>query len=320
MLTIRKILAAAVAAAVIVASVGSYAADQNVNVGAGLVKKMRDMADGTYAEVVSATTNGAFVEVPFTTATVQTVASTDAALYRWVSVHLTSQGTSSTVTFQGSNDNSNWVSVALHSQANVGVTIPAVSTTSSGVIMAGPVNYRYFRLNVTGISAGTTAGTVEFFAVPPSLVSPPQGTFLADNADSIVASATANGMKIQNRNTIFSGTNWDRALNCPNSAVINVTAANTTQIVGLVAAQTVRICSFAVSMSASGTAKFVYGTGTNCATGTTDMTGAMTLATGVPLAMGDANGGALLKTASANALCVTAATGNVVGFVNYAQF
>lgn len=297
----------------------ALAADIVADHGAGSVsKRYRDMADGTFAEVVSA--SGSYLEVPFTTTTVQPVASVDGANYRWVSVHIVTQGTSSTVTFQGSNDNTNWISVALQSQANVGVTIPAVSATAAGVIMAGPINYRYFRLNVTGISAGTTAGVAEFFSVPPSLVSPPTGTFLADNADGIVASSTANGAKVAGRQYVFSGTNWDRSLSCPNSAVINVTAASTTQIVALVAAQTIRICSFAISMSAAGTAKFVYGTGANCGTGTTDLTGAMTLATGSPLALNSGGGGALLRTASANALCVTAVTGNVVGFVNYAQF
>jgi hypothetical protein len=297
----------------------ALAADIVADHGAGSVsKRYRDMADGTFAEVVSA--SGSYLEVPFTTTTVQPVVSVDAANYRWASVHIVTQGTSSTITFQGSNDNTNWVSVALQSQANVGVTIPAVSTTSAAAIYAGPINYRYFRLNVTGISAGTTAGVAELFSVPPTLVSPPTGTFLGDSSDGIVASATANAQKALTRNTVFSGTNWDRQLNCPNSAVINVTAAATTQIVALVAAQTIRICSFAISMSAAGTAKFVYGTGSNCGTGTTDMTAAMTLATGTPLTFGNANGGAALKTASANALCVVAVTGNVVGFVNYAQF
>ncbi len=103
-------------------------------------------------------------EVTFTTTTVQAVASTDVSNYQAVSVHVVTQGTSSVVNFQGSNDNTNWVAVTLITTA--GVANPATSTSTAGVIFAGPMPYRYFRLNITGISAGTTAGVVEFRSAP----------------------------------------------------------------------------------------------------------------------------------------------------------
>lgn len=117
----------------------------------------------------------------------------------------------------------------------------------------------------------------------------------------------------------FNGTTWDRNFTCPLSAVVNVTAGATTEIVALTASQVIRVCSFAVSMSAAGTAQFVYGTGTNCGTGTTSITGAIPLATGTPLEL-SAGLGSLFRTASANALCVAAVTGNVVGFVSYVKY
>lgn len=119
---------------------------------------------------------------------------------------------------------------------------------------------------------------------------------------------------------LFNGTTFDRAFTCPNSAVVNVTAAATTQIVALSASTQIRVCSIAISMSAAGTAKFLYGTGANCATGPVDLTAAMTLATGTPLELSASAGGSLLRTASSNALCVAAVTGNVVGFITYAQY
>lgn len=103
-------------------------------------------------------------EASFTTTTVQAVAITDVSNYRWVSVHIITQGTNSTVTFQGSNDNTNWINVALQ---NTNSTSQPASTSATGVaLLQGSIGFRYFRLNVTGISAGTTSGVVEFFSSP----------------------------------------------------------------------------------------------------------------------------------------------------------
>lgn len=110
-------------------------------------------------------------EVTFSTTTAQAVGLTDTLRYRWVSVQITSQGGSSTVAFQQSNDNVTWVNVALVTSSNVGANVAAVSVGSTG-IFAGPLQGRYFRLNVTGIASGTTAGVIEFTAQP-SLYMPP---------------------------------------------------------------------------------------------------------------------------------------------------
>ncbi|MDI1265601.1 MAG: hypothetical protein PS018_20330 [bacterium] len=117
----------------------------------------------------------------------------------------------------------------------------------------------------------------------------------------------------------FSGSAWDRAYFCNSTAVINVTAGSTTEIIPLTASQIIRVCSFAVSMSAAGTAQFLYGTGTNCGTGTTSLSGAMPLATGTPMELA-AGQGNLFRSGVSNALCVAAVTGSVVGFITYAKY
>lgn len=117
----------------------------------------------------------------------------------------------------------------------------------------------------------------------------------------------------------FNGSTWDRDFTCSNTAVINVTAAATTELVALTAAQTIRVCSFVITESLAGTAQFVYGTGTNCGTGTTNITGAMAMATSGVLAISTGNG-SVFRTASANALCLAAVTGNITGFVTYAKY
>lgn len=146
-------------------------------------------------------------------------------------------------------------------------------------------------------------------------VSPAFATSGADGVSNASATLTVTG-----RTGLFNGSTWDRAFTCTNSVVVNVTAAATTQLVALQASQVIRVCSFSVSMSAAGTAQFVYGTGSNCGTGTTNLTGVVTLATGTPWGLSAPEGGSLFRTASANALCLAAVTGNVTGFVTYAQY
>lgn len=105
-------------------------------------------------------------EVSYTTTSVQAVATTDISNYSWVVIHQTTTGGSSLATFQTSNDNTNWNSLTLQQTTSVATTSSASSTSSALIMFAGPLNGRYFRLNVTGIVSGTTAGVVEFFTQP----------------------------------------------------------------------------------------------------------------------------------------------------------
>jgi hypothetical protein len=111
---------------------------------------------GQNAQVVVA----ARKEVTFNVSGSGTAASTDVSNYRWVSVHVSAIGSSPTITFQGSNDNTNFVSVALISVATTSGA-PTLTASSTG-IYHGSLNYRYFRLSIS--ATGTTSGTVEFFA------------------------------------------------------------------------------------------------------------------------------------------------------------
>lgn len=89
----------------------------------------------------------------------------DVQQYASVSVQVSAQyvGTNPTITFQQSNDASNWVSLPLTPIAG-GAT--ATSTTGTG-IFSGPLSARYFRLNFTGAySSGTGTGAIVFSTVP----------------------------------------------------------------------------------------------------------------------------------------------------------
>jgi hypothetical protein len=95
------------------------------------------------------------------------VASTDVSNYKWWSLHVTGTFTG-TLTFQGSNDNSNWTSVE---GANLATT-SSISTTllSAGIqnlLYAGIVAFRYLRIRMTAYTSGTATGTLELYTFAP---------------------------------------------------------------------------------------------------------------------------------------------------------
>jgi hypothetical protein len=82
--------------------------------------------------------------------------STDVVQYSTVSVHVA--GTfSGTLTFQGSNDNTNWANTTLQS---MGAAAAPTQTTTGVGIWAGSIPFRYFRVRMTVYTSGTATGTV----------------------------------------------------------------------------------------------------------------------------------------------------------------
>lgn len=109
------------------------------------------------------------------------------------------------------------------------------------------------------------------------------------------------------------------------SVSVNFSSATTTQLVGLIANQNIFVCDFFLNQAnGAGSLKLVYGTGTNCGTGTTNLTGpifASTVASGVTNTVG---GSGIPSTQavvpSGNALCATT-TGTIQqsGWLTYIQ-
>lgn len=89
-------------------------------------------------------------------------AATDATGYRSGSVQVVSTGTGGTFIFEGSNDNSSFVTIPVYNQAAVsGASIvAAISATSSQLIYVFPVNFRYIRLR---IATTITGGSIQAF-------------------------------------------------------------------------------------------------------------------------------------------------------------
>lgn len=83
------------------------------------------------------------------------VAALDVSSYKSLSLQLS--GTwSGTLTLQGSNDGSNWVSVYGTGSSNGAASL----TFTSNQIVSIPVNFRYFRVRMTSYSSGTATGTL----------------------------------------------------------------------------------------------------------------------------------------------------------------
>ncbi len=120
---------------------------------------------------------------------------------------------------------------------------------------------------------------------------------------------------------VFDGNAWDRLLDCEDSIPIVVGAATTLELVGLIVSESIRVCSFSMTMAAAGTAQFVYGTGANCVVGTTAITGAYDLGAGFTAQDGD-NIGRLFTAAVSNALCLVTTGGGATaaGLLTYAQY
>jgi hypothetical protein len=106
---------------------------------------------------------------------------------------------------------------------------------------------------------------------------------------------------------------------CNLTKSVTVSAAATTEIIPLSGTTKIRICSFSLSISLAGTAAWVYGTGTNCATGQVALTPAVNLLAGTPWSYGTGLG-EVMRGASGNAVCLSAVTGTVNGIVSYVQY
>lgn len=116
------------------------------------------------------------------------------------------------------------------------------------------------------------------------------------------------------------GTNCVPAVASSNSKAISTASATTVELLPLVANKNIYVTSFNIVSAGTTTYKFVYGTGTACGTGTTDLTGAYTLIANGYVSSG--NGlGIVLLVPPGNALCATNSQAiQISGSFAYAQY
>ena len=116
------------------------------------------------------------------------------------------------------------------------------------------------------------------------------------------------------------GSTAQAAIQADKSAFLNDANATATQIVALSGSTKIYVSSYSIVAAAAENVKFQYGTGSNCGTGTTDITSLMALSANGGIARGNGTGNLFIVPAG-NALCVTASTtGPTAVDVSYAQF
>ena len=103
------------------------------------------------------------------------------------------------------------------------------------------------------------------------------------------------------------------------SLSITGTVATSTQIVAAITGRRVYVTAVSHVPVATSVVTYTSGTGTNCGTGTANVTGAMTFAAGQTIHLGSGNGALWVLPISA-ALCITIATAVAPGSLAFAQF
>lgn len=117
------------------------------------------------------------------------------------------------------------------------------------------------------------------------------------------------------------GQNSARPIYCSESAFLNMTTATTTQLVALTASQIIYVCSYAFEAAGATNAKLVYGTGTNCATGTTDATPTWEWTAQTGINRNSGGGNIVTKTAVSNAICASSSAAvNLKVEISYTKF
>ena len=107
---------------------------------------------------------------------------------------------------------------------------------------------------------------------------------------------------------------------CDKSVVVSGSSATTAELVALVTGQRVYVCGVVFSGGGTTTAKLVSGTGSACATGQANVTGAIELADNTTATLGYGYG-SMARTTGGQAVCWTNTVGvQVSGILSYAQF
>jgi hypothetical protein len=178
-----------------------------------------------------------------------------------------------------------------------GVATATNQTNTQGTVAAG-----------TAAANSTLAGCVYNSTFP----TPTTGQGLAVQCNNIGALSAAIG---QNTTGVLSPVPESGG-----SVAISISTATTTQLVALSSGKAIYVTAWDVIAAGTGNIQLEYGTGSNCGTGTTALTGNYNLTAQAGISKGSGFGAILFIPAS-NALCaVTSAAVGMAGSLSYAQY
>lgn len=196
----------------------------------------------------------------------------------------------------------------------VATALPVGANTIGAVTQAsGPWTQNITQLGGTAIdvstgNAGSGTARVAVSTNNPAIATWGHGA----TASAVPANATLAGAR--------SGANMVALIQASSSVAVSMNTATTTQMVALSGSTLIYVTSFDVIAGGTTNVTFVYGTGSNCGTGTTSLTGAYPLTAQSGIAKGNGLGPVLVVPAG-NALCVTnSAAQQISGSISYTQF
>lgn len=102
-------------------------------------------------------------------------------------------------------------------------------------------------------------------------------------------------------------------------AIVGTASGASARIVTGISGKSIYVTGGALIPVATAVVTFTTGTGTNCGTGSSNLTGAMTFAAGQILTFGGGNGTTLVVPAGQD-LCITIATAAAPGFIAFSIF
>ena len=336
-----------------VAILGQYNASQPAPTTAQTVAEQLDQAGNqlnfpgiqfkTGAAWTSATGAGTF-QYPTGTTTQGQLAGAPAVLAQ---LDQTSTVTGGVVTWQGTYDNVNWVTIPVAQVLNPNTlaqltnpyTLVATTNQPFLILTQGFVNVR---ADLSTAITGTATVTPYWATLPASPLSNLPATAMAGtvpgtapNYTDVIGGmynsaapgpSTGQTLPLQQDNagnlyTAFRSTTNGCSSNngALNSVALNASTTSLTQIVALSAGKKIYICAaYIQGGGTTPTLSLEYGTGTNCATGTTVLTQAVALTTAAP---GISWPGPGPVVPSANALCyvLTGTSPTAVGWISYVQ-
>ena len=152
-------------------------------------------------------------------------------------------------------------------------TNPNTATTSAFTGFAG--YYPWMRVNLTSITGtGKVIGALYgYYNSTLAEAGSGGGGGSGCTSPCTVIQPTPSLLNDTSVETLFNGATQSKAINCPNQAIVAVSASGDTQIIPASGSTQIRICHVDFSASGGSNFSFHYGTGTNCGTGDTAATG-----------------------------------------------